>query len=475
MVRSTLVLLFAIATAAAAWAQQPIPEISGTHRIHLERFTSFPARPAPSRSSLDILTQIDGSFWNEAWEQTQRTTHAYDGSLRTVSTYYTADLSRSLDPIGRTVQSYDAQQRLIERRDETWTGIAFSPSTRDVLTYSGNGFLPTLVVTQGNDGDAWTNIERITFTLNATGTFYSEGRMDSWTGSAWAPVSRFVLEEVAGDVVYTDQTWNGSAWENTERSTYFGYTLEALVTEFEAFTAIAEDYVGLFLIAAVAPDGLFETWTGAAWQPESRQVTVRYIDGNTLLRAEKTVQVWTGATWEAEARTAVTYAPGERPVLVELQTPVDQLEWISMLVDAYTYTEQGRIARAEQSFVLDLEWETAGETPLLPIALYEFTWQQAGTSTDDTPSRPNALVLEAPFPNPATGSAALTLHLREARSVTLRIYDALGRQVAIVAEQALPAGRHMLPVEAASLPPGRYFVRLESGDLSAVRTLTVVR
>ncbi|HLA64046.1 MAG TPA: FG-GAP-like repeat-containing protein [Rhodothermales bacterium] len=80
-----------------------------------------------------------------------------------------------------------------------------------------------------------------------------------------------------------------------------------------------------------------------------------------------------------------------------------------------------------------------------------------------TEGAPTAFALSAPRPNPATGRATLTLDLPQVAAVTVALYDALGRRVALLADGQQAAGRLTLTVDASSLPAGVYVVRADVG------------
>jgi len=78
------------------------------------------------------------------------------------------------------------------------------------------------------------------------------------------------------------------------------------------------------------------------------------------------------------------------------------------------------------------------------------------------------------YPNPARGQATVRYALPERRNVSVRLYDALGREVRtlIRAEQK---GRHERQVDLSSLASGAYFLRLRAGEQTRTQRLTVVR
>lgn len=88
---------------------------------------------------------------------------------------------------------------------------------------------------------------------------------------------------------------------------------------------------------------------------------------------------------------------------------------------------------------------------------------------------PAAFALHAAYPNPSSGRTTLAFEMPEAAPVRLSVFDVLGRRVAMLLEEARPAGRHEAVLEAAGLPTGLYFVRLEAGAFTATRRVVVAR
>ena len=75
-----------------------------------------------------------------------------------------------------------------------------------------------------------------------------------------------------------------------------------------------------------------------------------------------------------------------------------------------------------------------------------------------------AFGLAAPYPNPTTGHATVAFSVEDATDVRLAVYDALGREVAVLIDGAVPAGRHERAFDGAGLVAGTYLVRLTTAD-----------
>ena len=95
------------------------------------------------------------------------------------------------------------------------------------------------------------------------------------------------------------------------------------------------------------------------------------------------------------------------------------------------------------------------------------------THIDDTGG---AFRLSSARPNPFSSSTRLELTVDGSTELTVAVYDALGRRVALIHEGSVRAGTYALRVEAGSLPPGLYMVRAtDSRGATATRSISLVR
>jgi len=77
-------------------------------------------------------------------------------------------------------------------------------------------------------------------------------------------------------------------------------------------------------------------------------------------------------------------------------------------------------------------------------------------------------------PNPSSGMGTIRLALPSRESVRVRVIDALGREVAVIADGDFPMGEHPLALPSA-LAAGVYTVEVRTPTTTASRMLTVVR
>lgn len=78
-------------------------------------------------------------------------------------------------------------------------------------------------------------------------------------------------------------------------------------------------------------------------------------------------------------------------------------------------------------------------------------------------------------PRVVTGEETFTLDLPEAKHVRVALYDAAGRQVALLADAAFASGTHTLTLRPDGLASGTYFVRATGSGRAETRIVAVVR
>jgi hypothetical protein len=95
---------------------------------------------------------------------------------------------------------------------------------------------------------------------------------------------------------------------------------------------------------------------------------------------------------------------------------------------------------------------------------------------DDAPTaQPQALALEAAYPNPFRASATVGYRLTQPADVRLAVYDVLGRRVAVLAEGPAGAGEHRATFDAAGLASGVYLVVLEADGQRQSKKVLLLR
>lgn len=103
---------------------------------------------------------------------------------------------------------------------------------------------------------------------------------------------------------------------------------------------------------------------------------------------------------------------------------------------------------------------------------YKFTKEQTKVNV-----RPGSLIqtshLDQNYPNPVQQTTSIPFSLSGSGSVTLILYDALGRQIKTLFNGNVGAGDYLAKLDAASLPNGAYIYKLNTSEGTISKTLII--
>ncbi len=86
------------------------------------------------------------------------------------------------------------------------------------------------------------------------------------------------------------------------------------------------------------------------------------------------------------------------------------------------------------------------------------------TSVNLDREKPSHFVLEQNFPNPFNPVTTMSFSIPQSGIFSLKVYDLLGREIAVLINEKLDAGFHQKTWDASSFPNGIYFYRLSDGN-----------
>lgn len=88
---------------------------------------------------------------------------------------------------------------------------------------------------------------------------------------------------------------------------------------------------------------------------------------------------------------------------------------------------------------------------------------------------PSNYSLEQNYPNPFNPSTSITFSMPKAGNVELKVYDMIGREVALITAGSYFAGTHTVLFDASSLASGVYFYKLTSGDFTDSKKMVLIK
>jgi hypothetical protein len=88
---------------------------------------------------------------------------------------------------------------------------------------------------------------------------------------------------------------------------------------------------------------------------------------------------------------------------------------------------------------------------------------------------PRVYTLHQNFPNPFNPSTRIRFELPKSGLVTLKVFDLLGRHVAMPVHGSLEAGSHEITFEASGLPSGIYFYAIDAGGFRQTKSMVFLK
>jgi hypothetical protein len=94
---------------------------------------------------------------------------------------------------------------------------------------------------------------------------------------------------------------------------------------------------------------------------------------------------------------------------------------------------------------------------------------------DDEKSIPEITMMDENYPNPFNPLTVIKYQLSADDHVTLKVYNVLGEEVAILIDEYQTAGYKSVQFNASSLPSGVYFYRMTGSTFTDLKKMILIR
>jgi hypothetical protein len=111
----------------------------------------------------------------------------------------------------------------------------------------------------------------------------------------------------------------------------------------------------------------------------------------------------------------------------------------------------------------------------VPLGRLSFSYMSGSVTSVGTAARPWNFSLSQNFPNPFNPSTEIRYSLSRSGLVTLKVYDLLGREVAVLADGPQAAGEHTVRFGSTGLASGIYVYRLQAEGGALSRRMILLR
>jgi uncharacterized delta-60 repeat protein len=94
---------------------------------------------------------------------------------------------------------------------------------------------------------------------------------------------------------------------------------------------------------------------------------------------------------------------------------------------------------------------------------------------DNNLNQPNDFALYQNYPNPFNPTTSIQYQVSSISKVTLKIYDVLGNEIAVLVNAEKEKGVHTVNFDASNLSSGIYFYRIHAGSFNQVKKMLLIR
>ena len=156
-----------------------------------------------------------------------------------------------------------------------------------------------------------------------------------------------------------------------------------------------------------------------------------------------------------------------------LLPPVDSEE-IEVIDSTWTLTQ----AIAYYNYDGILEDRSGGiHNPKFAVELLQTSLSELknAVGVEKTDILPKTYSLEQNYPNPFNPTTTIKFSIPKASNVKVTVFDAIGREVAVLVNEQLNAGSYDVDWNAGSITSGIYLYRIESGDFTSVKKMILLK
>jgi len=212
-------------------------------------------------------------------------------------------------------------------------------------------------IDQNWTGSAWVNSESSTFTYDANHNTTSE-LLKTWSNTAWVNdmMNIWTYDANGNETSTSTKSWDGSTWVN-ENQTLYTYNANNNPTSMIYQSWGGMDWENSEKITYTYDANynltfiLYQVWDGAAWENGSKESII--YDGNNKKTSSLT-QVWMGSEWLDEMKIAYSYSYGN--LAKEVTSYWNYNEWENYSQKDYAYDAGNNLVTETEQLWDETQW-----------------------------------------------------------------------------------------------------------------------
>ncbi len=430
-----------------------VDSISVIDSIFVYRSDYDKRRVVFSYDDLGNMTLCLTQKWNNGkWQDYQEIQYIYDVDKRLVQV---------VDKIGeeqgrRNSYMYDSNNNIISSLSEFYENNIWEKYKRKTYIYSSNNNLTSLVYEHGSSLSIRL---RNTYSYDPNGNLTKKlSELRNRSGFENNYVYTYVYDRNNNLISRVKKAWIGTQWENSRLYTYTYNSIGSIISYQQ------------------------QGWNGSSWE-NKRRYSYTYDSNNNVVL--KLYERWIGKKWKWDKQNIYTYDSNANMTLY-LRQNWDGEQWIGIKRETCSY-DSGVVLLAERWN--GAEWE-ASTTSIrfrdffgkdyhffgLKVEIYKSLLSNKNiTNVEENNSIIRKFHLFQNYPNPFNPTTEINYSLPQSGLVQLRVYDVLGREIAVLLNKEQQKGNHNAVFNATNLPSGIYFYTLTSGNYRETKKMLLLR
>jgi Secretion system C-terminal sorting domain len=328
----------------------------------------------------------------------------------------------------KTEYFYDSEDNLIHELDLSWNSNAWDSLVQINFTYSGGNIYQQIIESYTSNG--WTNYSRTTYNYYSSG-YISNTISEEWINNNWqtSQQTKYSYNQVNKTDSILFLTWNGSQWQNYFKTRYF-YSTD--LSEEDSIIA--------------------QSWTGAKWLNSTKRIPTFDLNHNRVEYIDQ--------NWEIN-------------------------NWVNSNRFEYTFNGYSYITSADCEIWNNNQWEYGDgiiifENPDGIIAgfytneLYAY-YSEITETRDEHNLLPAKYLLYQNYPNPFNPATTIKYSIPEMSAVTIKVYNILGKEIAVLVDEEEPAGTYNVSFNASKIASGVYYYTISAGNFNAAKKMILMK
>ena len=375
------------------------------------------------------LIKIDSIISTSAQLESQKIIFQYNKNGK-ISEWLTLRASNNdWDISDKNMLDYDMNNNLITDTWLSWNNIDWDSLSRINYSYDSQG-LVTGSVFQYYAASGWINSSSQDYEYDSHGNLKT--RLGSvWIGNRWENNSLanyyYSNQDLRDSVLF--QIWNIDKWENYSKTIFYYNELNANLDSL-----------------------LAKTWADNRWNDYLNRKIAYYESYN---QTEELDQIWDIKGWQNLTRRFYTYQ-GSNFIINAYCEIWENNDWVAGDGDIFFENPDG----FKVAFITN------------NIDAY---YSRITNIKDETKFISMNYKLMQNYPNPFNPTTKIKYQIPQKGFVSLKVYDILGKEVAILVKEEKRPGVYEIEFNASFLPSGIYFYRLQINDYTKTLKMLLLK